>query len=317
VLAALALTLALGGCGDGDASEEPQGSATSTATGPDPRRDARPVLCGRLVASVTGRVETSAASELSGLVVSRSQPGVLWAHNDSGDEPRVLALAPDGRLRAELRVPGAQNVDWEDIALSRSAGSGGRDVLYLADIGDNDEQRSEVVVYHTPEPRVGAPGAAMRGATERAQRLALRYPDGPHDAETLLVDGATRTLAIVTKSLAGVAVVYVTRGPAPGATVTLRRAAKLALQPGAAITAGDVSADGRTVVLRGYDRAYVFARRGGEALSRTLRRQPCVAGSELSGEGQGEALALAADGRSFYTVPEGERPPMRRYAPAR
>lgn len=299
----------MAGCGGGGGGDAPGATTTSSP------RAGGPALCGRLTAGVTGRVRSPEAKELSGLVRSRSQAGVLWANNDSGNDPRVLALAPDGSLRADLQVTGAANTDWEDIALGPAA-SGSGDVLYLADIGDNAEERFDIVVYGTPEPRLRR-GSPARRATAPAQRLALRYPDGAHDAETLLVDGATETIAIVTKSFDGSAGLYVTplrpsRGP-----VMLRRAGTVRLDPGAAITAGDISADGSTVVLRGYDRAYVFARRRGEPLARALRRAPCVAGADLAGEGQGEALALARDGRSFYTVPEGERPLIRRYAPAR
>jgi hypothetical protein len=35
--------------------------------------------------------------------------------------------------------------------------------------------------------------------TVSAQPLALRYPDGPHNAETLLVDSSSGALVIVTK----------------------------------------------------------------------------------------------------------------------
>ena len=68
-------------------------------------------------------------------------------------------------------------------------------------------------------------------------------------------------------------------------------------------------------MLRSYDRAFVFRRRAREPLAQTLRRRPCVARADLVAEGQGEALALTADGRAFYTVPEGERPAIRKYAP--
>ena len=87
------------------------------------------------------------------------------------------------------------------------------------------------------------------------------------------------------------------------------------LGAGEQVTAGDVSADGRTIVLRTYTSAYVWKRRPGERVATALRRKPCTAGAPLFGEGQGEALALAADGRAFYTVPEGPSPPIRRYAP--
>jgi hypothetical protein len=85
------------------------------------------------------------------------------------------------------------------------------------------------------------------------------------------------------------------------------------LGAGEAVTAGDVSADGRTIALRTYDHAFAWRRRAGETIVATLRRRPCGADADLAREGQGEALALTADGRAFLTVPEGRRPALRRY----
>jgi hypothetical protein len=96
--------------------------------------------------------------------------------------------------------------------------------------------------------------------------------------------------------------------------MTLRRSGSLASGV-AGVTAGDVSADGRTIALRTYDRAFVWRRRHGESVAAALSRRPCAAGANLLREGQGEALALAADGRAFYTVAEGAEPQVRRYAP--
>ena len=79
------------------------------------------------------------------------------------------------------------------------------------------------------------------------------------------------------------------------------------------MTAGDVSADGRTIVLRTYDSAYAWRRRAGESVAGALRRRPCTIKAGLLAEGQGEALALTRDGRAFYTVPEGAEPALRRY----
>jgi hypothetical protein len=232
---------------------------------------------------VVGRVTAPAARELSGLVLARS--GVFWAHNDSGDAPRLLALERDGRLRGEVAVTGAEHFDWEAIAARNRT-------LYIGDIGDNLAQRSEVVVYRVREPAPGVTSVA-------AERIALRYPEGAHDAEALLADPRTGALTIVTKD--------------DGAVYTgrpLRRVATLRL---GGITAGDISADGRVIALRTYDRAFTWTRRRGESLARALRRTPCVAATGLFAEGQGETLALTRDGRAFYTVPEGPNPRLRRY----
>ena len=308
IIAAALLPL---GCDIGG-SPGPEPDRASTATAPGLRAGLGATLCKRLRARVTGRVGAAEATELSGLALSRSNPGVLWTHNDSGDRPRLLAVAPDGRLLADVAVTGAQHVDWEDIAVGPAPGAGA--ALYIGDIGDNTARRSSVVVYRAREPRLGG---GTPGATAPATALMLRYPDRPHDAEALLVDPSSGAIFIVTKYLGGTARVYAAGSPAGEAATTLRRAGKMSLGYGEEITAGDVSADGRTIVLRTYDRAFVWSRRRGESVALALRRRPCTARADLLVEGQAEALALTRDGRAFYTVPEGERPVLRRYAPAR
>jgi hypothetical protein len=317
VLSVALAALLVGACGaGGDAS--PGAGAASRAGAP---RQVPPPLCGRLRARILGRVGTPAATELSGLVLSRSQPGVLWTHNDSGDRARVLAVATDGRLLADVTLTGAENLDWEDIAIgagtrrAKSATTTG-DALLVADVGDNLARRASVAVYRIGEPRVAA-GAATASATATATRIELRYPDGPRDAEALLVDPSDGALVIVEKRFTGRAGVYVAERPSAGAVpTTLRRSGRLSLGGGEAVTAGDVSGDGRTIVLRTYDRAFVWIRRDGEGVADALRRRPCVARADLLVEGQGEALALSRAGHAFYTVPEGPRPAIRRYAPA-
>jgi hypothetical protein len=244
---------------------------------------------------------------------------VLWTHNDSGDRARVLAVTPGGRLLADVAVTGARNVDWEDIAPGPAPGGGA--ALYIADTGDNDARRGGVVVYRVAEPRLeaAAPPAVRLGArapraSAPAARLALRYPDGAHDAEALLVDPAGGALVVVTKSFGGDAGVYAAGRPSAAGTTILRRRGRLSLGAGEAITGGSVAADGRTIVLRTYDRALVWTRRGREPIATTLRRRPCAVRADLLPEGQGEAIALTGDGRAFYTVPEGRRPAIRRYS---
>jgi hypothetical protein len=304
--------LAIAGCGGGadpPAASSPA-NATASAGATVARAAAPPALCrSRLRARVTGHVDTPAATELSGLVLSRTQPGVLWTENDGGNPNHVFAVGADGALRSDVTVTGAANFDWEDIALGRLPGGGA--ALLVADIGDNLAQRASISIYRVPEPRV-AGGPAI--ATAPAQRLELRYPDGPRDAEALLVDPSGGALVVVEKSYIGRAGVYVAEHPSAGAPVTMRRRITLRLAVGDAVTGGDVSADGSTIALRTYDGVFVWRRRRGETVAAALRRRPCSARTSLPGEGQGEALALTRGGGAFYTVPEGERPAIRRYA---
>jgi hypothetical protein len=309
MLALVAAALAVVACGSGGGDRAAPTAPGTDATAPRPAPRARlqpPAICGPLRVTTTGHVQPAEATELSGIALSVAQPGVLWTHNDSGDRPRVFALRADGTLLASIDVPGAEAVDWEDLSLAA-----GR--LYLADIGDNQAARASVDVYRVPEPRVlgGAPAPTV---TASAARLRLRYPDGAHDAETLLVEPRTGELAIVTKALSGDSGVYVARRPRAGATTTLRHVTDLALGLGGLATGGDVSADGRVVAVRTYGGVVAWAKRPGATLAATLRRRPCDARVSLLDEGQGEALGLSRGGRAFVTVPEGGGAAIRRYA---
>jgi hypothetical protein len=296
VLVALALVAA--GCGgDRDAPTPPPSAAAA------PSATTRPVLCRALRARVIGQVTDPSATELSGLVRSRAQRDLLWSHDDSGAGPELYGLRTDGRVAAHPQVAGAQAVDWEDIAAGPARD--GHPLLYIGDIGDNASARQTIDVYRVAEPRAGD------ATTAPAERLTLRYPDGPHDAEALLVDPIRGDLVIVTK-VVGDARAYRTSASATAGAHTLTAGPSVDLS---FVTAGDVSADGRIVVLRGYDRVGVWARRGRERLTTTLARAPCVSPTSLVGEGQGEAIALDRRGTSFITVPEGSPAALRRYAP--
>ena len=82
--------------------------------------------------------------EVSGIVLSRSQPGVIWAHNDSGNAPKVYAfllgassLTPLGVV--DLSALKKFDSDWEDISIGK--GPDGSDWIYISDTGNNDFNR--------------------------------------------------------------------------------------------------------------------------------------------------------------------------------
>lgn len=305
VAATAGAALALGWLGGDDDRQAARTPATVTTTRTAARAPSVPALCRKLDEAVTGRVQDAALNELSGLVASRTRPGLLYSHEDSGAGPQVWALRADGSVAGGWTVPGAEALDWEDMATGPSPTGEGA-VLYLGDIGDNAGARPFVDVYRVPEPAFGT------GVTAPAERLRLRYPDGPRDAETLLVDPRRGTLVIVAKALTGARAYSVPASAFPG-EATLRRGPEVDV---VLATAGDVSADGRTVAVRGYTALAVLRRRTDEALTATLRREPCSPPTALF-EGQGEALALNRDGTIARTVAEGAPAVLRRYRAAR
>ena len=95
-------------------------------------------VCSRFAASTdpVPALQDPLLDEVSGVVASRVHTPDLWVHNDSGGEPAVYAITPDGALLGAYTIDGATNVDWEDIAVGPGP-QPGTSYLYVADIGDN------------------------------------------------------------------------------------------------------------------------------------------------------------------------------------
>ncbi|HEY5153540.1 MAG TPA: hypothetical protein VIJ47_02330 [Acidimicrobiales bacterium] len=296
------------------------GTTTSTSAATSDPGIAAPVG-GRLIdavcagASTTTAVATVTAPELteaSGIVASPDHPGVWWTHNDSGDTARFFAVRADGTLAATATVADATATDWEDIAMGPAVGASaiGAPALYLADIGDNASARTEIVIH-----RVAEPDPARDAVVHDDQPLRLHYPDGPHDAEALIVDPDSGELVIVTKdwSLAGRSEVYRTSGSAMSdAPITLDHVATVQLPVATLVTGADISADGTVVALRSYDGVRFYRRPAGAPLWQAFASEPCTV--EIPGEKQGEAVGFAPDGRSIMTISEGTRPVLHRTA---
>ncbi len=311
-------------CGDGGGDGSTGGDRTPTQPGPTATatQTRAEAFCGA-TAQVAGSVTSAELIEISGLAASRTHEGVLWAHNDSGDTPRIFAMAADGAHLASGTVAGAQAIDWEDMAIGPGPDPS-IDYLYLADIGDNAAERAQVDIYRLPEPPDPFTGIATAQVT--VDRLTLLYPDRPHDAETLLVDPRTGDLLIVTKELqAPESFVFLAPGPfQAGATVTLELVATIdfaalpsTVQPpdDASIlvlnvphlpTGGDVSPAGDLIAIRTYGTVWLWERAENTALWDAFAGIPCEAPSAI--EGQGEAIAFTADASGYVTISEGIAP---------
>ena len=259
----------------------------------------------RAVAQGFGERETAglasceALKEASGLVASRMNPGVLWAHNDSGDKPRVFALGLHGEHLGIYQLLGAEAVDWEDIAIGPGPKQG-RQYLYLADIGDNLAHRETKTVYRVPEPAVTAGQSPITSALSGVEALRLRYPDRPRNAEALLLDPVSRDLYIVTKQEASVSL-YRAAYPQPTDRVlTLEDCGRLALSD---VVGGDVSPAGDAILLKTYAAIYLAHREPGERLDAALLRGNYER-LPYTPEPQGEAVAWAPDGGAYFTISE-------------
>ena len=155
--------------------------------------------------------EPARLEELSGLAVSRTYPGIVWGHGDSGQPPVLwaldlergeLAFPPylakkfdDGASWPGLTLEGASNIDWEDLTTLNGW-------LYLGEFGNNGNARRDLGLWALPEPNPRA--------TERQRPaffLPFHYPEQQRfpaeawvfDAEALFADPERNALYLITK----------------------------------------------------------------------------------------------------------------------
>ena len=232
-----------------------------------------------------GAVKLPEIPEASGLAISRRNPGVIWSHNDSGNESVLFALDSAGVLRGKVRVP-VQMRDWEDISAAHCPSG---DCIYLADIGDNRTARKRIQIYRVPEP------AATDAETSLPEVFTANYEDGPHNAEAMFVIG--EDLFVVTRDRRGW--VYRSIPTVLGKReITLERLVQLGLP---AVTDAEASPDEKSVVVRTSHEAVLY--RTADLLrgeSEPYLRIPLDGLKEPQGEG------VALDGKGMlYLASEG------------
>lgn len=159
--------------------------------------------------------------------------------------------------------------------------------------------RDRIQVYAFTEP------SALRDRAVPARRYQLRYPDGAHNAEALLVQPGSGRLMVVTKARRG-AGFY--RAPQRLTTSGVNRLVRIGPAP-RLVTAGSVRPGGGQICLRDYQRACLYRHVGASP-----RR---VA---LPSTRQGESLTFGTGGGSplLGTGPQpglADSPPLTRFCP--
>ena len=225
--------------------------------------------------TVAFTIDDTRITESSGLA---TDPGgsLYWTVNDSGDRGVAYGIGLDGTVQGTLNFR-AQPRDVEAVAVHG-------DELYVADIGDNTSKRSFVRVYFFTNPRAN-------GLTVTYQAYDFRYPDGPHNAETLLVDESGR-LFIVAKG--GKAGIY--EAPADPKRKGVNKLEKVGSAP-SNVTDGTFLPGGERIALLTYSSVQVIDANNYQVVdSVPIPEQP-----------QAESLTLSLDQESLLVGSEGKK----------
>ncbi|MBN2590147.1 MAG: hypothetical protein JXA96_09810 [Sedimentisphaerales bacterium] len=254
-----------------------------------------------------GFIKTSSIQEASGIVASRKNKSILWVHNDSGNSARVYAINYTGKLLGTFTIKDARCRDWEDIAIGPGPDKNS-DYLYIGDIGDNEGKQSKITVYRIPEPNVNSNTSDKKIKIGPPDVIELTYPDSPKDSETLLVDPLNGDIYIITKRNVFSRVYH---APYPQSTDKPTKMAHAGILPWGLATGGDVSPDGKQVIIRGPTSASIWKRPDNEPLWRVFPGEYLTI--ELIPEPQGEAICFDSNGLGFFTLSEKPNQPLYYY----
>jgi len=260
-----------------------------------------------------GKIESNDITESSGLAASLCQADVFWTHNDSGDDAFIFAINSKGKHLGTWRVGGARNSDWEDIGAFKD--TAGNCYLFIGDIGNNKRERNEQRFYRVREPVLSSQGSASNKKnplpTEPAETVVFKYPDTPHDAETMIVQPRTGDVYVLTKRIDGPSLVFkITPRFESPATVLAEKVGEVALPtvPNGLLTGGGVSPDGTRVVVCDYSAGYELNLGNPGNFDDIWKQKPVPI--DLGDRKQGESVTFSSDGRSIFTTSEKKNSPI-------
>lgn len=234
-------------------------------------------------------------AESSGVASSRRSKNVYWTHNDSDGNADLFAFDETGKDLGTYALQGVTARDWEDIALALID-----DVpyIYVGDIGDNLEDQKSVRIYRFIEPKMSDPKVVATFDT-----ITVAYPDGPQNSEALMV-APNGDIYLVTKDDLGVSGVYQLASPSKSGTYKLSKVSSLKIDGANTysrmVTAGDISADGKQVVIRTYFSILLYEPK---QLSDIGQTKPTSL--PMPFERQGEAICFDEANDRLITTSEG------------
>ncbi|MET8368664.1 hypothetical protein ABZU42_02915 [Micromonospora profundi] len=267
-----------------------------------------PGAAGAATGASVCQIRDDRLTEISGMVAT--DDGYVVVNDGADNEARRRIFFLDDRCAVQRTVSyPSRPRDTEDLAIGRDG------TIWVADIGDNDRTRETIGLWRL------APGA------DQPVLYRMTYPDRPHDAEAMLLDGEGRPL-IITKGGSGTVYLYApTTALKPDGTTALALVGQVSLPSTTTsnpysfvgrnvITGGASAPDGRRVALRSYADAFEYDVSNGDVVAALTGGTPRIVA--LPDEPQGESITYSRDGRSLLTVSEsasqpGTRPTILRY----
>ncbi|HEU5291749.1 MAG TPA: hypothetical protein VFU05_13965 [Cyclobacteriaceae bacterium] len=270
-----------------------------------------------------GQLDSKELSEASGLAASINNPNFLWTNNDGGDKARIFLIDRQAQLKATVWFNKLKNRDWEAMAVGPGPVDG-KNYVYVGDIGDNKAKYEFKFIYRVEEPVIDW-SKASDTTLSNINTIKFQYPDGPRDAESMMIDPLTRDIFIISKREEKVNLYRLPFPQSSTETITAELAlAKLEFnqheekvysqQGNEKLTNGyhsdfynqivsaSISRDGNEMLIKSYSSVYYWKRNQGETVAEMIKRMPTRL--PYVPEPQGEAITFDVNGEGYFTVNE-------------
>ncbi len=191
------------------------------------------------------------------------QSKTLWALEDSGNKNKLYKIGRNGKSLAEITITNAVNNDWEELA-SDAQGN-----LYIGDFGNNDNERKNLAIYKIDKSRLTGKTA------ETSAKIMFYYPEQTEyppkkskmffDCEAFVEHGGNFYLFTKNRSAKFDGSFYVYKVPNRAGNHKAQLLGTLTTcgtYKRCAVTAADISPDGKKLVLLTGDKVFVITNFG-------------------------------------------------------
>lgn len=89
----------------------------------------------------------------------------IWALEDSGNKNKIYTIGENGKSEHEVTIVNLVNTDWEELASDKEGN------LYIGDFGNNDNTRKDLAIYKIDKDQLNKKTAAT------SAKIAFYYPE--------------------------------------------------------------------------------------------------------------------------------------------
>jgi hypothetical protein len=210
-------------------------------------------------ASEVATISNPSLEENSGIDFSRQHKNVFWTLNDANNTADIFAIDTTGKNLGAFEIKGAENVDWEDIAVAACFHNKAKDCIYIADIGNNKGKRKEFNIYVVEEP------AELSGKSLSLKDTITFTEKGIYNFEAFSVNESTQEFYLVSKSdkklgIQGISVVFsLAKGAKKLKTITTIYFTKFSEElskEDMIVTSSDFHTESQTLLIGTYGKAF-------------------------------------------------------------